>query len=350
VAAIAATVLLAALTYTFVEQRIRYAKLAPRKALLMFLAIPLLVSGAMAGTGKLTDGFLFAYPAKIRADVHWSGDALFDMPRGKKCWSKVEITPEDTCMLGDTHASDKAILWGDSHAYHLIYFFDQLGKNHHLAVHDMALTLCPPIENEPPLPGYQPYLEDHLKCVAHDKAVTAWLDAHPDVHTIFMAAAWQNYQNLDPAPNAGPNGHGFRPGQLEHELEVTIGKLTQAGKHVVLMNDVPMIPQNLINCAFNNDLYFSVHRQACQFDARIAREQHAPIAQMLKRLKTRFPSIDIMHTYDVPCDAKLCKLDFDGLPAYRYDDYHHLSVAGSTLLYSHYLQRHPGELETVLAK
>jgi peptidoglycan/LPS O-acetylase OafA/YrhL len=348
--AIGLTFVLSALTYTFAEQRVRHAKLAPRKALLLFLAIPLLVTGAMAGTGKLSQGFLFAYPAQIRSDVHWSGDALFDMPRGKKCWSKVGVTPDDTCMLGDPHAQNKAILWGDSHAYHLIYFFDLLGKNHQLAVHDMALTLCPPIEHEPPMPGYMPYLKDHLDCVAHDKAVMAYLMAHPDIHTVFMAAAWQNYMNLSTAPDAGPNGHGFRPGDIERELEATIGKLTQAGKHVVLMNDVPMIPLNLVNCAFNNDVYFPIHRQACQFDEGIAREQHAPIAQMLRQVKERFPSVDIMHTYDVPCDGKVCKLDFDGLPAYRYDDYHHLSVAGSTLLYSHYMSRHPDEVAQILSR
>ncbi|CAB3745766.1 acyltransferase family protein [Paraburkholderia solisilvae] len=345
------TFVLSALTYTFVEQRVRHTRLAPRKALVRFLAIPLLVTGAMAGTGKLTQGFLFAYPAKIRADVHWSGDALFDMPRGKKCWSKVEVTSADTCTLGDAHAQNKAILWGDSHAYHLIYFFDRMGKNHQLAIHDMALTLCPPIEHEPPKPGYLPYLKDHLECVAHDKAVMAYGATHPDIHTVFMAAAWQNYMNLGAAPDAGPNDHGFRTGQLEAELAATIDKLTQAGKHVVLMNDVPMIPLKLVNCSFNNDLYFPVHREACQFDEGIARDQHAPIAQMLKRLKERFPSsVDIMHTYDVPCDGTVCKLDFDGLPAYRYDDYHHLSIAGSTLLYSHYLQRHPGELDAILAR
>jgi hypothetical protein len=41
-------------------------------------------------------------------------------------------------------------------------------------------------------------------------------------------------------------------------------------------------------------------------------------------------------------------LDFDGLPMYRYDDYHHLSVAGSTLLYPHYLKKHSGELDRIL--
>ncbi|PNE52066.1 hypothetical protein A8H39_41180 [Paraburkholderia fungorum] len=260
-----------------------------RRALLSFLVLPLLVSGLLAGTAKLSDGFLFAYPEKIRNDVHWSGDSLFDMPRGKKCWSQIAVTDEATCTLGDPAANDKAILWGDSHAYHLIYFFDRLGKEKHIAIHDVGFTLCPPIENEPAKPGYMPFLEDHLHCVAHDKAVMSYVLSRPDIKMVFMASAWQNYQNLSTDPNAGPNGHGFLPGQLENALSDTIAKLSAAGKHVVLMNDVPTIPMDLINCDFNNDLLFPIHRHLCQFDASIAREQHAPIAAMLRRIREGNP-------------------------------------------------------------
>jgi hypothetical protein len=88
----------------------------------------------------------------------------------------------------------------------------------------------------------------------------------------------------------------------------------------------------------------------CQFDVSIAREQHAPIQALLQRLKDKYPQVDIMHTYDVPCTDKVCKLDFDGLQIYRFDDYHHLSAAGSSLLYEKYVRRHPGEVDTILGR
>jgi peptidoglycan/LPS O-acetylase OafA/YrhL len=341
-------VLLSVLTFVYIEGAARRIKMPARIALLCFLVVPMIGSGALAATAKMTGGFLFAYPAKIRNDVRWSGDALFDMPRGKKCWSQIAVTDEKTCTLGDPQADDKAILWGDSHAYHLVYFFDRLGKKKRLAIHDVGFTLCPPIENEPAKPGYMPYLEDHLHCVAHDKAVMNYVMSRPDIRIVFMAAAWQNYQNLSTAPDAGPNGHGFHPGELESELGDTIGKLTAAGKKVVLMNDVPTIPMDLINCDFNNDLLFPVHRHTCEFDASIARAQHAPIGAMLKRLRVKYPHVEIMHTYDVPCTDLTCTLNFDGLPIYRYDDYHHLSAAGSSLLFPKYMERHPGELDAIL--
>jgi peptidoglycan/LPS O-acetylase OafA/YrhL len=347
--AIAITFALSVLTYLYVEGSARRATMPARRALLCFLAIPLAASGALAGTGKFTDGFLFAYPTKIRNDVRWSGDSLFDMPRGKRCWSQIAVTSEAACTLGDPSSKNKAVLWGDSHAYHLVYFFDRLGKAKQMAIHDVGFTLCPPIENEPPKPGYMPYLDDHLHCVAHNKAVMSYVMSQDDIKTVFMASAWQNYQNLSTDPNSGPNGHGFRPGQLENELGNTIGKLIAGGKHVVMMDDVPMIPMNLINCDFNNDLLLPVRRQACQFDISIARDQHAPILAMLTRLQAKYPQVDIMHTYDVPCTATTCTLNFDGLPIYRYDDYHHLSAAGSSLLFPKYMARHPGELDGILS-
>ncbi len=350
VVAIGVSVLLATLTYLYVEGAARRAVMPVRRALITFIALPILASGALAATGKVTDGFLFAYPEKVRNDFRWSGDALFDMPRGKTCWSKVAVTAEDSCTLGEAKSEDKAILWGDSHAYHLIYFFDELGKAKHMAIHDVGFTLCPPIENEPPKPGDLTLMDSHLACVAHNKAVMAFALERLDIHTVFMAAAWQNYQNLSKGSPPAPNGHGFLPSQLETELANTIARLTAAGKHVVLMDDVPMIPMNLINCDFNNNLFFPLHRQACRFDASIAREQHAPIKTMLEQLKARFPQIDIMHTFDVPCTETTCALDFDGRPIYRFDDYHHLSAAGSSLLFPKYMSRHPKELTAILAR
>lgn len=347
VASMVAALGLAAVTYWVIERQAQRVSMGVNKTLMAFLAVPLLAAGVVAGIGKLTDGFLFAYPTRIQADVRWSGTALFDMPRAKDCWSKVDVTAATVCTLGDPGASEKAVLWGDSHAYHLIYFFDKLGKARHMAVHDLALTLCPPIENEPLHAGYAPYEDIHGQCVAHDREVMKYVMSNDDIKTVFMASAWQNYQNNATGENVQPSGHGFMPGQLETELGNTIGKLVAAGKRVVIVNDVPMIPNELINCAFYNDLFFPVQKRSCQFDAHIAQDQHAPIKAMLERLKGRYPQIAIMHTFDVPCSDGICKLTFNGLPIYRYDDYHHLSLAGSSLYFGKYVEKHPDEVNEI---
>lgn len=43
-------------------------------------------------------------------------------------------------------------------------------------------------------------------------------------------------------------------------------------------------------------------------------------------------------------------LEFDGLPICRHNDYHHLSLAGSSLYYGKYQEKHPRELDRILGK
>ncbi|RQQ45221.1 acyltransferase family protein [Burkholderia stagnalis] len=344
VVAIFGAIALAAATHQL-ERRVQHAHWTARRSLLGFVAVPLLGAGVLAGVGKLTDGFLFAYPAAIRSNVHWSGTALFDMPRARMCWSQVGISDEATCTVGATSATNKAILWGDSHAYHLIHFFDVLGKDRGMAIHDVAFTLCPPIEAMSAHATDAAFEDTHRQCVEHDKAVMTYALARQDVRTVIMSAAWQNYLNGGVGPDVKPTLHGFMPGQLERELGHTIEKLQAAGKRVVMLDDVPMIPESMVNCAFYNGLLFPYPRRICEFDSKIAVDQHAPIAAMQARLQARFPDLRIIHTYDAPCTDGKCRLEFDGLPIYRYSDYHHLSLAGSLKYYPEYRRKHPRELE-----
>ncbi|KVE34449.1 acyltransferase family protein [Burkholderia sp. BDU5] len=330
-----------------VELAVKRRRWGTASALRRFALLPLLGAATVAGVGKLTDGFLFAYPRTIQDNVKWSGTALFDMPRAKQCWSQVGISSARACTVGDALASRRAILWGDSHAYHLVHFFDELGKDRGIAVHDVAFTLCPPIETMSERATDPAFDEQHRQCAEHNRNVMNYAVSRPDIQIVFMSAAWQNYQNLARGADVKPNLHGFMPMQLESELAATVAKLEAAGKRVVLLDDVPMVPNSLINCGFYNGLLIPYPKRECRFDRSIAVEQHAPIAAMQSRLQARFPDIQIMHTYDVPCDRASCRLDFDGLPIYRYSDYHHLGLAGSMKYYGEYRRKHPGELEAM---
>jgi hypothetical protein len=119
-------------------------------------------------------------------------------------------------------------LWGGSHAFYQAYFFDKLGKALQVAIHDVAFTLCPPLESEPRLPGDTTLMQSHLQCVQHDQAVMDYIMSRSDIKTVFISSAWQNYKNLAVGANVQTNDHGFMPGQLETDLGNTIGKLTAA--------------------------------------------------------------------------------------------------------------------------
>jgi hypothetical protein len=52
--------------------------------------------------------------------------------------------------------------------------------------------------------------------------------SNDEIKTVFMASAWQNYQNHATGENVQPSDHGFIPGQLARELGDTKGKLVAA--------------------------------------------------------------------------------------------------------------------------
>lgn len=334
-------------TYFLVERPLRFRPMPKRRAVVGFVIAPLLFAGSVVAVGKTTDDFLFAYPAQAKRDYALAGRAVFDLPRAKQCWEQVQATSDEQCSVGTVGSTDKAALWGDSHAYQMISFFDQLGKAYGLSIHDLDFAMCPPIETMPPLPGDKTLLQAHLECGKHDTAVMAYLLDHPEIRTVFMSAVWQIYANEGQDPDVTPQVHGFMPGQIDAALDDTIRKLQKAGKRIVLLDDVPSIPEDLINCQFYNDVWLP-QRRDCHFKTAIAQQDHATARRMLDRITRTFPGVRVIHTYDVPCGPQRCTLELDGAPLYRYGDYGHLGIAGSDVYFGAYVKKHPTELSDVL--
>ena len=346
---IVVSVCLSALSYVLVEKPLRYAPTSKRKSAIKFMVAPILFSGTVFAVGKTTDGFIFAYPNAIKTDYALAGRGVFDLPRAKKCFAQTDATSASDCSVGALQSDNKAALWGDSHAYQLIDFFDRLGKKYNLSIHDFGFPMCPPIETMPALPGNKSLMVPHLSCAAHDKAAMAYLLAHPEVKTVFMDAVWQIYSNGEPRADAVPQGHGFMPREIDEALANTIAKLEQAGKRVIVLDDVPSTPVELTNCEFYRDGWLRTRKQDCEYPTSAAQADHQPASQILSRLTAKFPNIPVVHTYDVLCSPTVCKMDLNGAPLYRYGDNGHLGIAGSQLYFDEYERKHPGELAAIFS-
>lgn len=340
---------LSGLSYVLVEKPLRFAPMSKRHSVMRFMVAPILFAGTVVAVGKTTDGFIFAYPSAIKTDYAQAGHGVFDLPHAKKCFAQTGATSASDCSVGAVQSDHKAALWGDSHSYQLIDFFDRLGKKYDLSIHDFGFPMCPPIDTMPALPGDKSLMVPHLGCAAHDKAVMAYLLAHPEVKTVFMDAVWQIYSNGDPRADAVPQGHGFMPREIDEDLANTITKLEQAGKRVIVLDDVPSVPVELTSCEFYRDGWIQARKENCEYPASIAQADHQPALQILSRLTARFPNIPIVHTYDVLCSPTVCKMDLNGAPLYRYGDNGHLGIAGSELYFDEYERKHPGELEAIFA-
>lgn len=336
---------LAMATHHWIEEPIRRRNWTNRKTALVLFVAPVCALGCLLPIAKATDNFAAFYPKDLRASYEQTGHSVFQGKRADACWNKVELTDPSTCWLGQAAASPTAIYWGDSHAYHLVPFIDQLGKEFGLSIHDVTLSMCPPIGRGPARAGNPAFQAHREECLRHNEAVFSYVLAHPEINHVIMAAVWQGYVGVQGATE--PNTHGFLPGDTY--FHDTVAKLLAAGKRVVLLDDVPIVPAELENF-ISNRLYGVGADSDCTYAESRAREDHKVAEKLLADLKQQFPSISIVHTYDVPCDGGRCQLQLFGVALYRHNDTGHLGQGGSEIYYRAYRAKHSGELEDIFGE
>jgi peptidoglycan/LPS O-acetylase OafA/YrhL len=338
---------LAALTHRWIELPWRARKETPGRTWLKLWVAPFLFVLALFLLAKPTDNFTKFYPKEYRADYLNAGQYVFDQPRAKKCWNKIEVTSPADCMLGAPGAPVKAVLWGDSHAYQQIDFIDAIGKAKNIAIHDMGYMMCAPIGNSPEHAGESAYERHAGECRAHDIAVMKHILADPQIKIVFMGAVWDLYADF--AGQTGPKLHGYRDGEFEAELAATIAQLHAAGKRVVMLDDTPILPPELDNCA-SDRVYlprFAQREGACSFSRSIAEQRHRVTADVLARVVKAHPNVAVINTYYVLCDDALCHAELQGVPLYKHDDPGHLSTGGSRIFYQLYMQKYPDQLNQI---
>jgi hypothetical protein len=346
--ALALSVVLAALTHRWIEQPWRVRSERPRRTWLRLWFLPFLFMLGLYLLAKETDQLTKFYPAKYRADYVNAGQSVFEHPRAEVCWNKVELAPAAECTLGTLGAATKAVLWGDSHAYHQIDFLDAIGKARNIAVHDMTFAMCGPVANSPERAGDGRYQRHAEECRAHSSAVMQHVLADPAIKLVFMSAMWEIYGGG--ADGVGPGQHGYLPGQFDAELAATVAQLQAAGKRVIMLDDTPLLPKELENCASDRLYLPGMASRDCSYSRAIADEKHRGAAQILARVVQAHPNIAMITTYDVLCDDQRCQSEIDGVPLYKHDDLNHLSAGGSRVFYQLYMRKHPEQLDQIFGR
>lgn len=346
-AALLIALALAIPTHHFLESPIRRLRWSLKRTYLTLAAAPILILGSIVIAAKQTDSFAALYSAEAQNVYAATGHWVFNTDRDGKCFGKSELTSGNTCGVGDLKAATKAILLGDSHAYQLIEFMDSLGKEYSLAIHDFTQPKCPPVQSTPTKamkPASQPFLD---RCTAHNRAAFDHVLSDKTTSIVFIAAYWRMYGNEAVGDHVSPSDLGYMPHQLDRAMEVTIRKLLDAGKRVILLDDVPTPPAAITNCLIDQVYLNRKPRSLCTYPQSLVAELDRTPAAMLSGLVKAFPAISIIHTYDVPCNADTCQTQIDGVPLYKDGD-PHLGLGGSRLYYRAYRAKHPAELDRLL--
>ncbi|AEG93307.1 acyltransferase family protein [Ramlibacter tataouinensis] len=309
-ALLAASLLLAAGSYRFIEQPWRRPTLRPRRLAIASAGFAA-IAAAIAVAGLAQDGYAGRFePAVALLD----GARQPDIPY-MEC---AQREPQDACRLGDANAQPDMAFWGDSHmiawAPALHASLREQGK---AAVLFVTTGCAPLIEVDSLLTP---------SCLRSANAVQQHLQAHPQLRSVVLAGFWSTYfRDEGPLRSVGP---GLQLEGLEAARQALMHTLDWLHAHqrsTVLIGPVPVhdrsVPAALaLERVTGRDLLDSSLAQQ--------RQAHAAFLQIAQQMP-QGPQYRWVDPLGWLCNGG-CTVVRDGVPLYR--DAHHLSLAGAMAL------------------
>lgn len=328
------SILLAWLTYRFLERPIHFGKL--RKILIPASCTSMVALGFLGFYTVSNDGF----PFRMRT-IEKQFEA-FELKEGhgqqKACTAKFPL--QDQCLETNTDLPHDAVLIGDSHAYHYYLavneYFKKVGKNIVL----MGAAGCVPFYNlESGQKGNKDYCMKKINS-ALDYAINT-----PSVKTVLLASRGALYMHGKGfgMPEASYNRYlrlTNNPEVTKYDdmyaqaMKNTLDKLIQAGKKVIFLVEIPELgfePFECISRVFYKDspLKTSCALKKQEYDKR-KNHYYKIISSVLKE----YPSVYVFYPNKYFCDDKYCWGMKDGIVLYRNNN--HLSLDGASFLGKHF--------------
>lgn len=335
--AVAVAFLLAWLTYRWVERPFRY-------GILQSHAAPLLLSGAVlvAGLGGLTWHFNgLAERNSVKVLSVMTQDLVDDLePEDSGLCGR--ISPDVFCA-GDAE-SPTSVLVGDSHARALFPGMRELLHQSEESLLLVSAAGCPPLMGV--WSSETPDL-DQRHCIERMSDSLEFLASVPDITTFYLTGRGPLYVTGEGFGHYRDNYRGLwtlkwaeaigdqRDGQTKSNAEVyelglrkTLLTLTEAGKRVVFIHDVPELGFDIRSCMPSRPLAPpSYQRHPCGVTVAVFNERYRSFQHLVESVLADFPSVEQKYLASAFCDDALCKGANDKRLFYRDDD--HLSAYGS---------------------
>jgi peptidoglycan/LPS O-acetylase OafA/YrhL len=306
-ALVAASVLLAWLTYRLVEQPLQSAYRSGRARWLPVHLAASLAVVAIAGLSVRV--WSRELPPRFPSSVQALVDFQFDYAsayRERRCYlmpdqPRTAFAPE--CVDAQTATGEPlVVLWGDSHAAHLYPGLRQLQHEAPFRLAQFTGSACPPLLAFD-VPA-QPFCRD-----VNDGVIARIASLHPQV--VLLAARWDVY--------------GYS------HLDETVGALRQVTTaRIVLLGQLPNWPERVPRLLFNEarrHRFTEVPHRLPFLDGDYDR------ADRVLRERAMRLGVEFVSAYGILCNPSGClvRLDGDSGALTTWDD-HHLTSAGSAFV------------------
>jgi hypothetical protein len=233
------------------------------------------------------------------------------------------------------------IIWGDSHADHLFPGIAQTDKKHNWLL--IGQSSCPP------LLGVKTYKNGNSEneCINYNNLIFKYISANKSSQTIVLASLGPFYINgtnfaaehvLDNMANkfhmAMANQETMKnmPLIFYKGLDKTINQLEKSGKKIVIFQDVPEVPFMPQRCVSRP---FSPKFNCVITKSEVIKRQHE-YEVILSKLKKKHPNLMVFNSTEYLCTDLTCFVKTNDNLLYR--DSHHLSLYGSKVVASFFLE------------
>lgn len=331
---LAISVLMAWLSWRFVEGPFRNRQKYSRKAIFTGLGIYSLVLIAVGTAVVVFKGIPDRMDQRV---INFSkidgGYILADECINK---TKEQIASNDVCLLNKNGASSpEYILWGDSHAAAFKpgyrYFLEQKAATGAF----VGAVGCPPL---PELLKIGSATGKH--CLNTNREVLKYVLRQPNIHTVILHARWalsiEGDRYLD---EVGPN---YVVQDLASDIKLTqnnqphvksaftrlLKSLTDAGKEVIIIGSVPEVGRNVPRLSANN-IQWQKDREIRVTTEMFYQRQEQSL-NLLAELEGKFDAVKLFQPHETICPDNYCAvIDGDNL-LYLDDD--HLSDYGAVVI------------------
>lgn len=226
IAAVAASLLAASLTFRFIERSIRF-KLPGKQAIVSLLSSTCCV--LILGTTVVTNnGFSSRFTGESGKLAVFKPDVFTDA-RLERCWIDQFKKPDAFASECYKHSTSKSnwLLWGDSHAARL-YPGLKMNLPGNVELSQMTRSSCPSVLNL-----------EFAECQASNNYVMSLIRAEPP-ETVILFGRWETYLN----PKTYEN--------FKNQFKMTIQELKKVGvKNIFVMGQAPFwsgsLPTNMLD-------------------------------------------------------------------------------------------------------
>ncbi len=318
------SLLLAVLTFKYVELPLRKKKIVPRKMLIYLVVTAVMLS--MAFFTWMSNGFKFRYPEIESARASILIDEVDEplKPQGICLKSNAE-----DCVVAFPDRAPTVALLGDSHGRSLYFGLKKYyaAKNENLILVSTAGVA--------PLSG--------VKIQGLSVAVNAdinldFVSQLKSVHTVILTGFWASYfEEAGVVFSGNPykntltdleeNSQASQNVIFKKSLEKTFKRMLALQKNVIFIHDVFKVPFKINKCLKRPVVS---NQTICNFTrSEVLLEQNG-YRSAVQEILSRYTDIQVFDPASILCPENTCEITYKG--RFIYVDSHHLSNYGSELL------------------